>query len=172
MSEQLTAAQLRALRILDAYGEVRESNHTNEDAPCVSWQAGASLVSRYLADKVDRLVPDGVPRSSQSVQTRYRIRAKGRQALREAEPGPERCAHSRDYRTTQEDGTAVCACGATFGTDGRRDQSEPEHTDHSDRRVCQGIGCLYGDHPEPAPTTNEGRLTEMFPELTGEAPDA
>jgi len=29
------------------------------------------------------------------------------------------CDHGRDYRTAQDDGTSVCACGQRFKTDGR-----------------------------------------------------
>jgi len=32
------------------------------------------------------------------------------------------------------------------GAEDEDEDAEPEHTDHSDRRVCQGIGCVYGDH--------------------------
>lgn len=49
--------------------------------------------------------------------------ANRRRAARSGSPSPlvqqaRTCAHTRDYRTHLEDGTQICACGATFATDG------------------------------------------------------
>lgn len=73
---RLTDAQARALRILaDAdHTWVRESNRTDETVPCVHWQSGHSLDGVYLADyRWDNRRGVG----------EFRIRSKGRQALRE-----------------------------------------------------------------------------------------
>jgi hypothetical protein len=77
---KLTGPQLRALRILgaaqarDGVGWVRESNRTDEDEPCISWQSAKGLKA---------LIEGRWYRTDQQ----WRIRSKGRQVLAEHETG-------------------------------------------------------------------------------------
>jgi hypothetical protein len=72
-STQLTGPQLRALRVLGEHGDVPEMGHTEESVPCVSG-ADADVLGRWhLADRT-------IVTAGPSV---WRIRAKGRQVLRE-----------------------------------------------------------------------------------------
>jgi hypothetical protein len=56
---------------------------------------------------------------------------------------PDFCEHCGSDLVQLQDGQpAICEDEIAGKCPGPTD----EHTDHSDGRVCQGIGCLYGDH--------------------------